>query len=42
MSIKWLISPFYLRCEYRVNPLGIDVQRPGLSWILKADDEKQT
>ena len=24
----------YLRCEYRVNPLGIDVTRPRLSWVL--------
>jgi len=23
-----------LRCEYRVNPLGIDVEKPRLSWIL--------
>ena len=25
-----------LRCEYRVNPLGIDVTQPRLSWILEA------
>jgi alpha-L-rhamnosidase len=25
-----------LRCEYAVDPLGIDVPRPRLSWILKA------
>jgi len=24
-----------LRCEYRVNPLGIDVTKPRLSWIIK-------
>lgn len=24
----------YLRCEYRVNPLGIDVTKPRLSWVL--------
>jgi alpha-L-rhamnosidase len=23
-----------LRCEYRLNPLGIDVRKPRLSWIL--------
>lgn len=23
-----------LRCEYRINPLGIDVARPRLSWIM--------
>ena len=26
-----------LRCEYRVNPLGIDVQHPRLSWRLQSD-----
>src|ERR1051325_4439766 len=25
-----------LRCEYLVNPLGIDVERPRLSWMLNA------
>ncbi len=24
----------YLRCEYRVNPLGIDIVRPRLSWEM--------
>ncbi|HEV2472525.1 MAG TPA: family 78 glycoside hydrolase catalytic domain, partial [Chthonomonadales bacterium] len=27
-----------LRCEYRVNPLGIDSARPRLSWILHAPE----
>lgn len=27
-----------LRCEYLVNPMGIDVPRPRLSWILEAED----
>jgi len=33
-----------LRCEYRTNPLGIDVTRPGLGWILTANSrgQKQT
>src|SRR5216684_7101886 len=25
-----------LRCEYRLNPLGIDVTQPRLSWVLEA------
>ncbi|MHC4692950.1 MAG: glycoside hydrolase family 78 protein, partial [Planctomycetota bacterium] len=25
-----------LRCEYRVNPLGIDVVKPRLSWIMES------
>ena len=28
------IRPATLRCEYRVNPLGIDEQEPRLSWLL--------
>ena len=33
-----------LRCEYRVNPLGMDVSQPRLSWILESGrrGEKQT
>ena len=33
-----------LRCEYRVNPLGIDVVRPRLNWILQSSQrgQKQT
>ncbi len=25
-----------LRCEYLVNPLGIDVVKPRLSWVLQS------
>ncbi|UCD74481.1 MAG: glycoside hydrolase family 78 protein [Phycisphaerales bacterium] len=28
------ITPRHLRCEYLVNPEGIDEQRPRLSWVL--------
>ncbi len=33
-----------LKCEYLVNPLGIDVVRPRLSWTLRSDQrgQKQT
>ncbi len=33
-----------LRCEYRVNPLGIDVAKPRLSWVLESSrrGQKQT
>jgi alpha-L-rhamnosidase len=33
-----------LRCEYQKDPLGIDVVKPRLSWIVKSDErgEKQT
>jgi alpha-L-rhamnosidase len=30
------IAPSLLRCEYRVNPLGIDETSPRLSWIVEA------
>ena len=26
------LEPVQLRCEYRVDPLGIDVTRPRLGW----------
>ena len=29
-----------LRCEYRVNPLGIDALKPGLSWKLETGNRK--
>ena len=28
-----------LRCEYLDNPLGIDVEKPQLSWVIEAEDE---
>ncbi len=33
-----------LRCEYLINPLGIDITEPRLSWILESDKrgQKQT
>ena len=33
-----------LRCEYRVNPVGLDISPPRLSWTLASDQrgEKQT
>jgi alpha-L-rhamnosidase len=38
------LQPAELRCEYRVNPLGIDAPRPRLSWIVISGerDQKQT
>ena len=38
------LSPAELRCEYRVDPLGIDVTRPRLSWIVTSAErgQKQT
>ena len=38
------LEPVDLRCEYLVNPLGIDVTKPRLSWILTSESRarKQT
>ena len=33
-----LSAPQLLRCEYLVDPLGIDVARPRLSWVLTTRD----
>ena len=34
------LQPARLRCEYRVNPQGIDVTEPRLSWELTAANAK--
>jgi len=31
----------FLRCEYLLNPLGIDVVKPRLSWIVESDERSQ-
>ncbi len=35
------IAPTDLQCEYRRDPLGIDVKQPRLSWKLKAANPQQ-
>jgi alpha-L-rhamnosidase len=35
------ISPTELRCEYRTNPLAIDVNNPRLSWALESSQRGQ-
>lgn len=35
------VSVKELRCEYRINPQGIDVVRPRLSWILESSQRGQ-
>jgi alpha-L-rhamnosidase len=32
------LQPQHLRCEYRVDPQGIDVTQPRLSWVLAGPD----
>ena len=38
------LEPNFIRCEYLINPLGIDVVNPRLSWILESEErgQKQT
>jgi alpha-L-rhamnosidase len=35
------LLPERLRCEYLVNPLGLDVRRPRLSWELRSPERGQ-
>ncbi len=51
LSLFLCLLPFYsngqpmkLRCEYRLNPLGIDVVKPRLSWVTESErrNERQT
>lgn len=35
------LSPENLRCEFLVNPLGIDEKNPILSWELQSDERNQ-
>ena len=38
---KASIRPGHLRCEYKVNPLGIDTAWPRLSWVVESDERAQ-
>ena len=33
-----VLMPKELRCEYRYNPIGVDVPNPRLSWVLESDE----
>ncbi|MBN1765276.1 MAG: family 78 glycoside hydrolase catalytic domain [Sedimentisphaerales bacterium] len=35
------LTPTSLRCEYRTNPMGIDVLSPRFSWQLKSNERSQ-
>ena len=35
-TVVTTLAPGFLRCDYLVNPLGIDAARPHLSWTLTA------
>jgi len=34
------VVPARLRCEYRENPLGIDAEKPRLSWVIEDGGQK--
>jgi len=38
------LTPICLRCEYRINPEGLDIRQPRLSWKLESNQrgQKQT
>lgn len=36
-----VLQPADLRCEYALNPVGVDAARPQLSWILESRERNQ-
>lgn len=36
------LSPAKLRCEYRTDPMGIDIETPRLSWVLESNIRNQS
>ncbi len=38
-QVSAAVEPAQLRCEYRLNPRGIDAVNPRLSWTLEARDQ---
>jgi alpha-L-rhamnosidase len=43
-SLAGSLVPVNLQCEYRPNPMGIDVTQPRLIWQVQSDehDQRQT
>ncbi len=35
------LNPVALRCEYRVNPLGIDEAQPRLTWRVESESDER-
>ena len=40
-SGKQGITPEFLRCEYLIDPEGIDAKTPRLSWYSESDEREQ-
>ena len=34
-------APLELKCEYAVDPLGVEVPQPRFSWVLESDQRGQ-
>ena len=41
MDTNAIITPYGLKCEYLTNPVGIDVEAPRFSWLLKSEARGQ-
>ena len=40
LSVAAAVDVSHLRCEYRDNPLAIDVATPRLSWVIGASNSE--
>src|ERR1035438_6971444 len=40
-SLAGSLVPVNLQCEYRLNPMGIDVTQPHLIWQVQSDERDQ-
>jgi len=40
-NINMINSPYSLKCEYQVNPIGIDTPLPRFSWLLYHEERNQ-
>lgn len=40
LDVAFAADPTNLRCEYLINPQGIDVTQPRLSWVIKESNQK--
>jgi len=36
-DVSLMLTVSHLRCEYRINPIGLDITSPRLSWHLQSD-----
>ncbi|HSY28852.1 MAG TPA: hypothetical protein VK832_15200, partial [Burkholderiaceae bacterium] len=41
LPLRASIMPVNLQCEYRFNPLGIDVAQPRVVWQVQSDERGQ-